>query len=41
VDSAFCHNAADDKAPNTGSLKGYDSKMAAIKENAFKNMCTL
>jgi len=39
VDSAFCHNAADDKAPNSGSLKGYYGKMAAIEENAFKNMC--
>ena len=40
MDSAFCHNAADDKAPNSGSLKGYDGKMAATGETSFKNMCT-
>ena len=40
VDSTFCHRAADDKAPNSGSLKGYGGKMAATEENSFKNMCT-
>jgi len=40
VDSAFCHNAADDKAPNSGSLKGYDGKMDATEENSFKNKRT-
>jgi hypothetical protein len=38
VDSAFCQNAADVKAPNSGSLKGYDGKMAVTEETCFKNI---
>jgi hypothetical protein len=37
VDRAW-YNAADDTAPNSDSLKGYDGKMAATKENSFKNI---